>query len=487
MQAPFSLNTSFRTLDYFKALEYNKGGWKNDDWRNNMKLKRIIAALAASAMLALTACSEDNGGNAPTGDATTTTTTQAAATTTTTAATTAAPESKVNVNFKTYTYTMKDAQDYEYEITLTLSPWILDTETEVLDSAWAKVGNGKTRPQMDSMGAQRYANNVYITSLSDSQGSHRTFYATMTNMYFSVGTVSVKNVTKGWDFTEQKTGTPKVALNWVSDFTRGQNLGNFALMTKTFYTSNENTDIGELYAKPKMTENSWGPATVVIAHAENISPKYPNGQYRDYVASGYFLADWAVNETKITIPFYSASGGNSGVDIDAGWGDGTRATTTTQAQTTTKSPSGAKASSSTLYVKDGAFFIDDSILGMNYTQLNSYFGENLPATKPWEWDKAYDSYLDYTFNGNMYSFFFKNNVLKGVRYEIIADNISTALVNTYRAKFGTFRNRTRDDGNMIPEGESGYGCVFTTPKGRLEVFENPYDNVGHVAMEYKYI
>ncbi|MBR7008065.1 MAG: hypothetical protein IKH90_05480 [Ruminococcus sp.] len=126
------------------------------------------------------------------------------------------PKNNVDVGFQTYTYRMKDSQNYEYEITLTLSPWILDTQTEALDSAWAKVGKGKTKPAISNMGAKKYANNVYTTQLSDSQGRNRTFYATMTNMYFSVGTVSVKNVTSGWDFSASKPGTPKIALNRVS-------------------------------------------------------------------------------------------------------------------------------------------------------------------------------------------------------------------------------------------------------------------------------
>ena len=55
---------------------------------------------------------------------------------------------------------------------------------------------GETKPAINNMGAQKYANNVYTTQLSDSQGRNRTFYATMTNMYFSVGTVSVKKCHK---------------------------------------------------------------------------------------------------------------------------------------------------------------------------------------------------------------------------------------------------------------------------------------------------
>ena len=280
----------------------------------------------------------------------------------------------MDVGFQTYTYRMKDSQNYEYEITLTLSPWILDTQTEALDSAWAKVGKGKTKPAINNMGAQKYANNVYTTQLSDSQGRNRTFYVTMTNMYFSVGTVSVKNVTSGWDFSASKPGTPKIALNWVSDFTRGHNSGNYALMTKTFYSSTENADIGELYAKPKMTKNTWGPVTVVLAHAENISPKYSGGQYADYVKSGYLLADWAVNETKITIPMYGSSSPAS----------------TTQAQTTTssapKAPNGVNSAADLMNLAGSVYNKDfdtaaNTIAKSLNIKLGSHTDENYESSE----------------------------------------------------------------------------------------------------------
>ena len=309
-----------------------------------MRIKRTIAALTATIMLALTACSEE-GVNDPgsAGEQTTATTTSTTAETTTTASTTqaatttTAPSSSVDVGFQTYTYRFKDDQNYEYEVTLRLSPWILDTQTDVLDAAWTQVGKGKTKPTISNMGAQRYSNNVYTTNLSDSQGRNRIFYATMTNMYFSVGTVSVKNVTNGWDFTEQKTGSPKVALNWVKNINnKSLAIENELLMSKTYYTSSENTTIGELYARPKMTKNSWGPATVVLAHAENISPKYPNGQYSDYVKAGY-LMPYGDSNTKITLPVYGTSSATQTTQAQ---------TTTTQAKTTTaaavNAPNGIK-------------------------------------------------------------------------------------------------------------------------------------------------
>jgi hypothetical protein len=344
-----------------------------------MKIKKTFAVLLAGAMLALSACTEQGvDSERPFENETTTTTSSTTTTTTrgTSAVTTAAaPKSSVNVDFKTYTYKMKDAQNYEYEITLTLSPWILDTQTEVLDSAWAKVGKGKNKPAISNMGAQKYANNVYTTQLSDSQGMNRTFYATMTNMYFSVGTVSVKNVTSGWDFSENKTGAPKITLNWVSDFTRGHNSGNYAFMTKTFYASNEKTDIGELYVKPKMTKNTWGPATVVLAHAENISPKYPGGQLASYVSAGYLMDSWAVNKTKITIPIYNGSSSSP--------------QTTTQAQTTTssapKAPNGVNSAADLMNLAGSVYNKDfdtaaNTIAKSLNAKLGSYTDENYESS-----------------------------------------------------------------------------------------------------------
>ena len=352
-----------------------------------MKIKRIIAALCASAMLALTACSEDNGDNTPTNDTTATTavTTQdTAATTTTTAATTTtavttAPKSSVNVNFQTYTYRFKDDQNYEYEATITLSPWILESKTDVLDAAWAKVGKGKAKPTKDSMGLQAYSNNLYMTTLRSVTGSSLDddFYATMTEMYFSVGTISVKNVTNGWDFTESNPGTPNVVLRWASDNSRTMDF-KYSLISKTYYSSSESASVGHLHAVPKMTKNSWGPVPIVLAHAENNTPKYPNGQYRPEVLAGYLVGCnyWnengktVQNEMKIAIPIYGESSSPQTT---------TQAQTTKKTQTTTaaavKTPKGVKSAADLISLANSVFNKDfDTAANATAKSLNAKLG-----------------------------------------------------------------------------------------------------------------
>lgn len=267
-----------------------------------MKLKKIFAAVTASVMLALTACTE-SGGNA---EGTSRTTTSATSLTTTTApaatkqTTTTSQASNIDVAFMTYTFKIKDAQNYEYEVTLKLSPWILDSKTDVLDAAWAQVGKGKSKPTKSNMGMQKYSNNRYMTNIRDAYGRNRIFDATMTNMYFSVGTVSVKNVTKGWDITAQNPGSCDVILDWVPQKTNSIVITNEQFISKSYYSSKTDTYVAQLRVRPKMTKNSWGPSTVVLAHAENISPKYPDGQYKQQVLNGSLKAV----DTVINIPIY---------------------------------------------------------------------------------------------------------------------------------------------------------------------------------------
>ena len=71
-----------------------------------------------------------------------------------------------------------------------------------------------------------------------------------------------------------------------------------------------------------------------------------------------------------------------------------------------------------LNVYYGSFFMDESLLGLSYAELNDKFDGTLPTLSDWEWDEEYDSYFDYYYNGNKYAFFFYSGVLKAVRYEV---------------------------------------------------------------------
>ncbi len=276
--------------------------------------KKILSAFIALTMAAacLTACSEE--GTERDGRVMETTTTTAA--TTTTEQTTTAPvtteqttttmqESKIDVGFQTYTYKYKDTQNYEYEVTLTLSPWILESKADVLDAAWAKVGKGHSKPSKDNMNLQKYSNNRCMTTSNNSPYHlSNTFDATVTEMYFSVGTVTVKNVTNGWSFSEQEPGSTDFSLYWIKNIEKTLVYSQDHFITRNIYSESEEFNVGEIFVRPKMKKDKWGPMTIVLGHAENFSPKYPNGEYRKEVENGYLQAG---SDTIIKIPIYGES------------------------------------------------------------------------------------------------------------------------------------------------------------------------------------
>lgn len=136
-----------------------------------------------------------------------------------------------------------------------------------------------------------------------------------------------------------------------------------------------------------------------------------------------------------------------------------------------------------LNVYYGSFFMDESLLGLNYAELNDKFDGTLPSLTDWEWDEEYDSYFDYYYNGNKYSFFFYSGILKAVRYEVNGD-IAENLHTEYESSFGAPTELTYADGTVIPDYETGFGYKYKTDKGELRVFRNLYDDKQHIAMEY---
>ena len=136
-----------------------------------------------------------------------------------------------------------------------------------------------------------------------------------------------------------------------------------------------------------------------------------------------------------------------------------------------------------LNVYYGSFFMDESLLGLSYAELNDKFNGTLPSLTDWEWDEEYDSYFDYYYEGNKYAFFFYSGILKAVRYEANGD-IAENLHIEYESSFGTPTKLTYADGTVIPDYETGFGYKYKTDKGELRVFRIFYDNKQHIAMEY---
>ena len=152
--------------------------------------------------------------------------------------------------------------------------------------------------------------------------------------------------------------------------------------------------------------------------------------------------------------------------------------------------------------KDGIFWIDGSLLDCPEAELTEclkglyydiYYTNALAVYddpyvwdyKAWTYSDTFDSYLDYYFLGNKYTFFIMEGDVSAVRYEIEGASLDS-IVSQYTNVYGEpIHSCIYANGNSIPAGNSGYGYVWAVDGGYLSIFENPYDNVQHIAIQYQ--
>lgn len=142
------------------------------------------------------------------------------------------------------------------------------------------------------------------------------------------------------------------------------------------------------------------------------------------------------------------------------------------------------ANEDTLYVENNIFYIDDRILGMTYSEANDFFGGDFPEQLVWEWGN-YDYYFDYVFNGVNYTFFTKSGLISAVRYEFYGSDIPENILTEYNRLYGYSVTLCDEYGDFIPRGLHNSGFEFYTDSGPLKVFMNVYDEISHVAVEYR--
>jgi len=131
------------------------------------------------------------------------------------------------------------------------------------------------------------------------------------------------------------------------------------------------------------------------------------------------------------------------------------------------------------WVEDGMFFIDLSLLGQSYSELENTFGTSMPALQEWEWDPGFaDTYFDYYYNGTKYTFFFYDRVCQAIRYEIVSDDIDS-IEQKYESVLGKY-TYTFNDENGDFKGYSWRKDAFF-----VAVFYNYYEENQHVAIQYE--
>ena len=212
------------------------------------------------------------------------------------------PTPKVDVEWQTLTYQWEDSSGYTFEATIKVSPWINTKNEEYVTAAWDEVSHGKALPSSDtsSWGLAHYSDGTYGRG-NDEYGSFRPV-KNITDIYYCIGNVTVKNLTTGWDITAS-TPITSDAL-WLSACQPEPNVeevkkhpsleDNYtrsSTVSKVFYNDAEKVNPTWARVSPKYTSNQWGPVAFVFAHFENKTPANPNGEYISEIADTYFCVN----------------------------------------------------------------------------------------------------------------------------------------------------------------------------------------------------
>lgn len=199
---------------------------------------------------------------------------------------------ETDIEWSEFSYTLSDQQGYTFEVTYKVSPWILLSNTELINSAWSEVGGNKELPTTyGSWGLEGFAHDQYVRQFqlgTEACAGDSTFGCAMTDMYYCMGTVEIKNVTEGWSIGANQPYSPTFFLPCLID--RDDNALNTAFsIGRIFYTDNYRDYANNVCINARMTQDNWGPATFVIMAPEYFSPKYPSGVYLESMQNGFLI------------------------------------------------------------------------------------------------------------------------------------------------------------------------------------------------------
>lgn len=192
-------------------------------------------------------------------------------------------EEKVKVDFQEGSYTFKDEDGYEFEVTVKVSPWIPQSSTKLVDAAWGEVGKGKELPTVSSLNLEDMTGDS--TRYYRETGKKSAFSCRKSNfdMYYAVGTISIKNITSGFKLSEENQRS--IPLFFDSGSFENKEYLDLPVICRTYFSTPTDMAPDYTYRYIKlgtalMKSDSWGPVTFALVHGESYSPNNLDGIYR---------------------------------------------------------------------------------------------------------------------------------------------------------------------------------------------------------------
>ena len=170
--------------------------------------------------------------------------------------------------FSEYMLNYTDLEGFSYEVICKISPWILLSDTDNLYSTWDSISNGKELPTINTWGFRK---NGEIYTYSDFYST--SFESKIDDMYYALGTISIKNNTDGFIFSNDRIGYPNIQI-----IKQASKSTDKKTISRIYFGNSEETSAIALKANAKMTSDNWGPVPFVIAFPEHYTPNNPNGE-----------------------------------------------------------------------------------------------------------------------------------------------------------------------------------------------------------------
>ena len=205
-------------------------------------------------------------------------------------------EKPVEVNWQELKYKWEDEAGYSFEATIQVSPWINTKNEDYLHAAWEKVGKTKhlTDPDYKSWGINCYGSS-YQGDNNNSEWYICRFEAmnNITDYYYCVGDITIKNITNGWNITAAApiTSNPIIlsACQPESAIINKQDAKVFSTtISRVLYGETEKLHNTFAIVRPKYTSNKWGPTPFIFAHFDNKTPANPDGEYISEIKESCF-------------------------------------------------------------------------------------------------------------------------------------------------------------------------------------------------------
>lgn len=107
-------------------------------------------------------------------------------------------------------------------------------------------------------------------------------------MYYCVGSLSVKNITEGWNISNSNPRSLSYSLKCKVTEKPSTNTNTIG---RAFFSSGTKDYYSGILFNPKMTGDSWGPVPFVIMAPEFYSPEHPEGVSYEYLSSDKIAFD----------------------------------------------------------------------------------------------------------------------------------------------------------------------------------------------------